>query len=48
VSIPSILANGASEFFTSFVHYFGHDNPKSFMAMVIDVANSSFLPLGVA
>ncbi|MCH6559528.1 sodium-dependent transporter, partial [candidate division KSB1 bacterium] len=46
VSIPSILANGASEFFTSFVHYFGHDNPKSFMAMVVDVANSSLLPLG--
>ncbi len=46
VGLPSLLGNGASQFFTEFVTYLGRQAPVSFMTMMFDVANSTFLPLG--
>jgi len=46
VGIPSLLANGASSFFTQFITYFGASSTTDFMTFVGHVANDSFLPLG--
>ncbi|MCZ6898883.1 MAG: sodium-dependent transporter [Bacteroidetes bacterium] len=46
IGIPSLLANGASSFFTQFVTYFGADSATDFMTFIGHVANDSFLPLG--
>lgn len=46
VGIPSLLANGASEFFTEFVTYFGADAPSTFMDLVEHLSSDTFLPLG--
>lgn len=44
VSIPSMVSHGASDFFTSFMHYEGVD--KSFFDLVFDVFSDVGLPLG--
>ena len=46
VGLPSLMANGYSSYFTSFVTYLGRDTPTDFMTLVSDVANDSLLPLG--
>jgi len=46
VGIPSLMANGYSGFFTSFVTYLGNESPTDFMTLVSDIANDSMLPLG--
>ena len=46
VGIPSLLANGGSSFFTSFITYFGQESSTDFMTFIGHVANDSFLPLG--
>ena len=46
VGIPSLLANGASDFFTNFITYIGADSATDFMTFVGHIANDSFLPLG--
>ncbi len=46
LGIPSLLANGASDFFTEFITYFGAENATNFMDFVEHIASDSFLPLG--
>jgi neurotransmitter:Na+ symporter, NSS family len=46
VGIPSLMANGYSPFFSSFITYMGNDSPTDFMTLVSDIANDSLLPLG--
>jgi len=46
IGIPSLLANGASGFFTRFVTYFGASAATDFMTFIGHVANDTFLPLG--
>ncbi|MEO1049205.1 MAG: sodium-dependent transporter [Bacteroidota bacterium] len=46
VGLPSLLANGASGFFTNFITYFGAEKATDFMTFVGHIANDSFLPLG--
>ena len=46
VGIPSLLANGASDFWSSFIHLPGRENPTDFMSLVEYLASDSFLPLG--
>ena len=46
IGIPSLLANGASDFFTQFVTYFGANTATDFMTFIGHVANDTFLPLG--
>lgn len=48
VGLPSLLANGASSFFTNFITYIGADKATDFMTFVGHVANDTFLPLGGA
>ncbi len=44
--LPSILANGYSDFFTNFINYVGSDKPTDFMTFITDVASNTLLPLG--
>lgn len=46
IGIPSLLSNGASEYFTSFVTYIGADSATSFMDLVGHISSDTFLPLG--
>ena len=46
LGIPSLLANGASDFWSQFITYIGADSPTDFMTFVGHVANDTFLPLG--
>lgn len=46
VGIPSMLSNGASEFWSTFLTLPGHDSPTDFMTFIGYIANDSFLPLG--
>ncbi|WP_421879635.1 sodium-dependent transporter [Marinoscillum sp.] len=46
LGIPSLLSNGYSGFFSSFITYIGAENPTSFMDFAQNVANDTFLPLG--
>ncbi|MCB0258231.1 MAG: sodium-dependent transporter [Calditrichaeota bacterium] len=46
VGIPSLLSNGASDFFSRFTAYFGAENPIDFMTLIGYIANDTFLPLG--
>jgi len=46
VGIPSLLANGASDFFSNFITYIGAEAPTDFMTFVGHLANDTFLPLG--
>lgn len=45
VGIPSLLGNGAVEFFTSFITYPSGET-KTFMDLVENVSSDTFLPLG--
>ena len=46
LGIPSLLSNGYSEFFSSFITYVGAEKATSFMDFAQNVANDTFLPLG--
>lgn len=46
LGIPSLVSNGASDFFTNFITYVGADSATSFMDFAQNVANDTFLPLG--
>lgn len=46
VGIPSLLSQGASETFTSFISYGASDKAKDFLTLVEDVAINTILPLG--
>lgn len=46
VGIPSLIGNGASDFFTNFTGQFGHSLNWDFMSFIGYVANDTFLPLG--
>lgn len=46
LGIPSLLSNGYSGFFSSFITYVGAESPTSFMDFAQNVANDTFLPLG--
>lgn len=46
VGIPSLLSNGASEYFSNFITYVGAEKATDFMTFVGHIANDSFLPLG--
>lgn len=46
IGIPSMVANGDSAFFSSFITYVGASGPTDFMTFVGDVANDTLLPLG--
>jgi len=48
VGIPSLLANGASPYFSNFITYIGADKATDFMTFIGHIANDSFLPLGGA
>lgn len=46
LGIPSMLGNGYSEYFTSFITYVGAEKPVNFMDFVTDVASNTLLPFG--
>jgi neurotransmitter:Na+ symporter, NSS family len=46
IGIPSLLGNGYSEFFTSFITYIGADQATDFLSFLNHVANDTLLPLG--
>jgi len=46
LGIPSLLGNGAMDFFTRFITLPGHDKPTSFMDLMNFIASDTFLPLG--
>ena len=46
IGIPSLLANGASAFFSNFTNYIGIAPTTDFMTFIGYVANDTFLPLG--
>ncbi|MEN7551412.1 sodium-dependent transporter [Rapidithrix thailandica] len=46
VGIPSLLANGGSDFFSQFITYFGAEKAVDFMSFLGHLANDTFLPLG--
>jgi NSS family neurotransmitter:Na+ symporter len=46
VGIPSLMANGYSGFFGSFITYFGAESATDFMSFAGHVANDTLLPLG--
>ncbi len=45
-SIPSMLANGYSPYFTHFIKYFGSKEATDFMTFIGDVSSNTLLPLG--
>lgn len=46
IGIPSLLSNGSSEYFSSFVTYIGSASPVSFMDVVEHLSSDTFLPFG--
>jgi NSS family neurotransmitter:Na+ symporter len=46
VGIPSLLANGASDFFTNFMYIPGDGRVMDFLSVIGYIANDTFLPLG--
>lgn len=46
LGIPSLLSNGATDFFSNFITYIGAEKATSFMDFAQNVANDTFLPLG--
>lgn len=46
LGVPSMLANGYSDFFTDFITYFGKDKSTDFMTFITDLASNTLLPLG--
>ncbi len=45
LSIPSLIGNGYSEFFTHFITYIGTDQSVDFMTFLTDVSSNTLLPL---
>ena len=43
IGIPSLLANGASGFFTKFITYFNADAPTDFMTLIVNITDSLLL-----
>ncbi len=48
MSIPAMLANGASEFWSQFITYPGAQKATDYMTFIGHIANDSLLPLGGA
>ncbi|GAB4327851.1 MAG: sodium-dependent transporter [Flammeovirgaceae bacterium] len=46
VGIPSLMANGYSDFFTNFIAYGSSEKAIDFMTFIGHVANDTFLPFG--
>ena len=46
IGIPSLLSNGASDFWGSFITYFGAESATDFMSFAGHIANDTLLPLG--
>ncbi|MCG8384391.1 MAG: sodium-dependent transporter [Cytophagales bacterium] len=46
VGIPSLLGNGYSDFFTSFITYVGAEKATDFLSFMNHIANDTLLPLG--
>ena len=46
IGVPSMVSNGDSAFFTTFITYIGASTPTDFMTFVGDLANDTLLPLG--
>ncbi len=46
MGVPSMLANGYSEYFTNFITYFGKTESTDFMTFITDLASNTLLPLG--
>ena len=46
IGIPSLLANGASDFFTNFMYIPGDGRVMDFLSVIGYIANDTFLPLG--
>lgn len=46
IGIPSLLSNGASDFWGNFITYFGAESATDFMSFAQHVANDTLLPLG--
>lgn len=46
VGIPSLLSQGASEYFGQFIRYIGAEQVTNFMDFMLNLANDTFLPLG--
>jgi len=46
IGIPSLMANGYSGFFSSFITYFGAETATDFMSFAQHIANDTLLPLG--
>lgn len=46
IGIPSLMANGYSGFFGSFITYFGAESATDFMSFAQHIANDTLLPLG--
>jgi NSS family neurotransmitter:Na+ symporter len=44
--IPSLMANGYSDFFTNFITYGGSEKATDFMTFIGHIANDTFLPFG--
>jgi NSS family neurotransmitter:Na+ symporter len=46
IGIPSLMANGYSDFFTNFITYGGSEKATDFMTFIGHIANDTFLPFG--
>ncbi|MDW3195361.1 MAG: sodium-dependent transporter [Cytophagales bacterium] len=46
VGIPSLLSQGASDYFGEFIQYMGAEQATNFMDFMLNLANDTFLPLG--
>ncbi len=46
IGIPSMVANGYSEFFSEFITYVGRDTATDFMSFLTDTASNTLLPFG--
>lgn len=46
IGIPSMIANGYSDFFSHFITYVGSEGSVDFMTFISDIASNTFLPLG--
>lgn len=46
IGIPSLMANGYSDYFTHFIRYIGSAESVDFMTFISDLASNTFLPLG--
>jgi NSS family neurotransmitter:Na+ symporter len=46
LSIPSLIGNGYSPFFTNFITYVGSETPTDYMTFIADLSSNTLLPFG--